>query len=129
MKKQMPHVTYVGVVKDMDHLLQCELYAHQQLRLRNQLNAIMNRNDEARLLKLKQKAEVRTAARTARHRRPDIDAFKCMKHIIEETNRYNISAVGAALHSYVRMIIEKYLITSLHPSHICSRSYISICLC
>ena len=37
----------------------------------------------------------------------NIDAFKCMKHIIEETNRYNISAVAAALHSYIRMTIEK----------------------
>ena len=39
-----------GVVKDMDHLLQCEEYEHQQLRFRNQLNAIMNRNDETKLL-------------------------------------------------------------------------------
>ena len=30
-----------GVVKDMDHLLQCEKYEHQQLRFRNQLNAII----------------------------------------------------------------------------------------
>ena len=95
-----------GVVKDMDHLLQCEKYEHQQLRFRNQLNAIMNRNDETKLLTESEK-EARTAARTARHRRPDIDAFKCMKHIIEETNRYNISAVAAALHSYIRMTIEK----------------------
>ena len=95
-----------GVVKDMDHLLQCEKYEHQQLRFRNQLNAIMNRNDETKLLTEAEK-EARTAARTAKHRRPDIDAFKCMKHIIEETNRYNISAVAAALHSYIRMTIEK----------------------
>ena len=81
-------------------------YEHQQLRFRNQLNAIMNRNDETKLLTESEK-EARTAARTARHRRPDIDAFKCMKHIIEETNRYNISAVAAALHSYIRMTIEK----------------------
>ena len=98
-----------GVVnKDMDHLLQCEKYEHQQLRFRNQLNAIMNRSDETKLLTEAEK-EARTAARTARHRRLDIDAFKCMKHIIEETNyRYNISAVAAALHSYsIRMTIEK----------------------
>ena len=65
-----------------------------------------SRNDETKLLTESEK-EARTAARTARHRRPDIDAFKCMKHIIEETNRYNISAVAAALHSYIRMTIEK----------------------
>ena len=69
---------------------------------------IMNRNDETKLLtEAEKKARLRTAARTARHRRLDIDAFKCMKHIIEETNRYNISAVAAALHSYIRMTIEK----------------------
>ena len=37
-----------GVVKDMDHLLQCEKYEHQQLRFRNQercTNTIMNRNE------------------------------------------------------------------------------------
>ena len=44
-----------GVVKDMDHLLQCEKYEHQQLRFRNQLNAIMNRNDETKLLTARQK--------------------------------------------------------------------------
>ena len=69
----------------------------------------MNRNDETKLLTESEK-EARTAARTARHRRPDIDAFKCMKHIIEETNRYNISAVAAALHSYIRSTIEKIAI-------------------
>ena len=48
----------------MDHLLQCEKYEHQQLRFRNQLNAIMNRNDETKLLTEAEK-EARTAARTA----------------------------------------------------------------
>ena len=67
---------------------------------------LMNRNDETKLLTESEK-EARTAARTARHRRPDMHAFKCMKHIIEETNRYNISAVAAALQSYIRMTIEK----------------------
>ena len=92
----------------MDHLLQCEKYEHQQIRFRNQLNAIMNRNDETKLLTESEK-EARTAARTARHRRPDIDAFKCMKHIIEETNRYNISAVAAALQSYIRTVSYTHL--------------------
>ena len=39
-------------------------YEHQQLRFRNQLNAIMNRNDETKLLTEAEK-EARTAARTA----------------------------------------------------------------
>eukprot|EP00975_Prorocentrum_lima_P045962 9612911-Prorocentrum_lima.AAC.1 len=34
-------------------------------------------------------------------------AFNCMKHVVAETNRCNISAVAAALHSYIRMTIEK----------------------
>ena len=78
-----------------------EIRTSTYLRFRNQLNAIMNRNDETKLLTESEK-EARTAARTARHRRPDIDAFKCMKHMLQETNRYSyISAVAAALHSYI----------------------------
>eukprot|EP00466_Bigelowiella_natans_P011743 jgi/Bigna1/79389/fgenesh1_pg.62_\ len=95
-----------GILKDMDHLLQCPTHGREQIRLRNQMRAIMNRNDDTNRL-TKAEIESRTAARSARQHRSHEDAFKCMKHIVAETNRCNISAVAAALHSYIRMTIEK----------------------
>eukprot|EP00466_Bigelowiella_natans_P006653 jgi/Bigna1/84287/fgenesh1_pg.128_\ len=95
-----------GILKDMDHLLQCPTHSREQIRLRNQMRAIMNRNDDTNRL-TKAEKDSRTAARSARQHRSHEDAFKCMKHIVAETNRCNISAVAAALHSYIRMTIEK----------------------
>ena len=70
------------------------------------MSAIMNRNDDTKLL-TKADIDRRTIARNARHRRSNEDAFNCMKYIIAETNKHNISAVAATLHSYIRMTIEK----------------------
>ena len=95
-----------GTLKDMDHPLSCPVHNAQQIRLRNQLSAIMNRKTETKML-TKAERTSRTAARNARQHRADEDAFSCMKHIIAETNRHNISAVAATLHSYIRMTIEK----------------------
>ena len=70
------------------------------------MSAIMNRNDDANRL-TKAEKDSRTVARSARQHRSHEDAFKCTKHVVAETNRHNISAVAAALHSYIRMTIEK----------------------
>lgn len=48
-KWQMPRAVHVASWR-MDHLLQCPMCNQQQIRLRNQLSAIMNRNDETKLL-------------------------------------------------------------------------------
>eukprot|EP00466_Bigelowiella_natans_P007249 jgi/Bigna1/76607/fgenesh1_pg.42_\ len=95
-----------GILKDMDHLLQCPTHSREQIRLRNQMSAIMNRNDDTNRL-TKAEKDSRTAARSARQHRSHEDAFKCMKHVVAETNRCNIGAVAAALHSYIRMTLEK----------------------
>ena len=66
----------------------------------------MDRNDETKRLSNAVKS-TRAAARKARHDRPNRDAFSSMQHVAKETNRHNLSAVAAALHSYIRMTIEK----------------------
>ena len=77
----------------------------QRLRINKQLTAIMDRNGETTRLTTAEKTS-REAARKARHARPKQDAFSCMRHVTKETNRHNLSAVAAALHSYIRMTIE-----------------------
>tara|TARA_A100001035_G_scaffold244124_1_gene211610 strand:- start:52 stop:3528 length:3477 start_codon:yes stop_codon:yes gene_type:complete len=94
-----------NTLQDMDHILQCRKYVPQRLRINKQLTAIMDRNDETTRLTTAEKTS-REAARKARHARPKQDAFSCMRHVTKETNRYNLSAVAAALHSYIRMTIE-----------------------
>eukprot|EP00466_Bigelowiella_natans_P015432 jgi/Bigna1/77403/fgenesh1_pg.47_\ len=94
-----------NALQDMDHVLQCRKHGPQKLRFDKQLTAIMDRNDETTRLTT---AEItsREAARKARHTGPKWDAFSCMRHVTKETNRHNLSAVAAALHSYIGMTIE-----------------------